>query len=140
MATNLAKFNAALSKAESKIQGDFEKFYRQVCLEVLTRVVFRTAVDTGRARGNWQLEINAPASGILDVEGAEGAMADLAISAAITKLGQISPFSIVHITNNVEYIYYLEYDRRSPQHPEGMLEITLTEMEKWLSGINTHIN
>lgn len=135
MPTNVEKFNAALIKAADRIHGDFNKFYKQVCLEVLTRIVLRTPVDTGRARGNWQLEIGAAASGILDVEGSEEAMADLAISKGIAKLGDIPPFSLVHITNNLEYISYLEYDKRSAQHPEGMTEITLTEMETWLSGI-----
>lgn len=135
MSTNVARFNAALDKASTKIHGDMNKFYRQVCLEVLKRIVYRTPVDSGRARGNWQVEIGRAASGVLDVEGTEEAMADFAMSAGITKLSQIPPFSLVHITNNLEYIYYLEYDRRSPQHPEGMTEITLTEMTTWLSGI-----
>jgi len=135
MPTNLKKFNSELSKASKKIQGDFEKFYRQVCLEVLMRIVLRTPVDTGRARGNWQIEIGRAAIGVLDVEGSENTMADFAINNGIKKLEDIPAFSLVHITNNLEYIYYLEYDRRSPQHPEGMLEITLTEMANWLSKI-----
>lgn len=133
--SNVAKFNAELEVAATKIRGDLNKFYRQVCLEVLKRIVLRTPVDTGRARGNWQLEIGRSASGVLSVEGSRGSMVDLAISSGITKLAQIPAFSLVHITNNVEYLYYLEYDRRSPQHPEGMVEITLTEMTTWLSGI-----
>lgn len=135
MSTNLNKFNRELTAAATKIHGDFKKFYKQVCLEVLTRIVFRTAVDTGRARGNWQVEIGHAALGTLDVTGSEDSMADYAISKGISKLGDIPPFSIVHITNNLEYISYLEYERRSAQHPEGMLEITLTEMQLWLSGI-----
>jgi len=49
-----------------------------------------------------------------------------------TKLDGIPPFSNLFITNNVEYISFLEYVRRSAQHPEGMVEVTLTEMRKWL--------
>lgn len=135
MSTNVQKFNTALDVASKKIHGDMNKFYRQVCLEVLKRIVLRTPVDTGRARGNWQLEIGRPASSSLLVEGSEGAMADLAISKGMSKLSQIQPFSLVHITNNLAYIYYLEYDKRSPQHPEGFLEITLTEMTTFLGTI-----
>ena len=133
--SSVAKFNLELEKAATKIRGDLNKFYRQVCLEVLKRIVLRTPVDTGRARGNWQLEIGRAASGVLSVEGSAGSMADMAISSGITKLAQIPPFSLVHITNNLEYIYYLEYEKRSQQFPEGMVEITLTEMTMWLSGI-----
>ena len=135
MPTNLAKFNAALDKSASKIRGDLQKFYRQVIMEVFRRIVFRTPVDTGRARGNWQMEKNRAAEGVLDFEGSEGEANAFAFNQAIQKLGDIPPFSLVHITNNVEYLFYLEYDKRSPQHPEGMVEITLTEMEAWISGI-----
>lgn len=135
MPTNLAKFNTELLVAEKKIHGDFEKFYKQVITEVLKRIVLRTPVKTGRARGNWQIEFGGPASGILDVTGSKSAMASLAISSGVQKLEDILPFSLVHITNNVEYISYLEYDKRSEQHPEGFLEITLTEMAIWLAGI-----
>jgi len=135
MLTNAARFNAELDKAATKIHGDFSKFYRQVCLEVLSRIVLRTPVDTGRARGNWQVEIGGAAGGILDVNGSRGAMTDFAISKGIAKLADIPAFSLVHITNNLEYISYLEDDKRSSQHPEGMVEITLTEMANWLSGI-----
>ena len=135
MGTNLVKFNAALDKASTKIHGDFQKFYRQVCLECLKRIVLRTPVDSGRARGNWQTEIGRAATTALLVEGSKGEMTDFSIGNAITKLADIPAFSIVHLTNNLSYIYYLEYDRRSPQHPEGMVEVTLSEMALWLSGI-----
>ena len=135
MSTNLENFNKVLDESSKKIHGDFEKFHRQVCLEVLKRIVYRTPVDSGRARGNWQTEIGRAAATSLLVEGTGGEMADFAMHNGISKLALIPAFSIVHITNNLEYIYYLEYDRRSSQFPEGMVEITLTEMTMWLSGI-----
>ena len=135
--SDLRAFNVELDKAAEKIRGDFKKFHKQVCLEVLKRIVYRTAVDTGRARGNWQVEVGRPASSSLLVEGSEEVMATFAMEKGIVKLADIPLFSIVHITNNVGYIYYLEYDRRSEQHPEGMVEITLTEMTIWLGGLGS---
>jgi len=135
MTTNLQKFNAELERAATKIKGDCEKFHKQVCLEVLRRIVLRNPVDTGRSRGNWMVELGRPAVGILDVQGSAGEMAETAINRGISKLSDIPPFSLVHITNNVEYLYYLEYDRRSKQAPEGMVEITLTELAHWLGNI-----
>lgn len=131
MGTNLQKFNSALSNAAKKIkEEDLKKFIRSVCLETFKRFVERTPVDTGRARGNWQVEINAPASGTIEKEQWESVFER---GSAI--LADIPPFSIVHITNNVEYVYYLEYVRRSQQHPEGMVEITLQEMRVWLKSV-----
>lgn len=135
MSTNVAQFNKVLEASAKKIHGDFEKFYKAVCIEVLKRIVLRTPVDTGRARGNWQVEIGAAASGTLEVKGSAGAMAGDVMSKGIAKLSDIPAWSIVHITNNISYLYYLEYDRRSSQFPEGMIEVTLSEMVTWLWGI-----
>jgi len=130
MSTNVIAFNVALEKATKKIDGDIQKFIKSVCLEVFKRFIMRTPIDTGRSRGNWQIEINRPAMGTVEEE-----MWDQVFERGSAKLAQIPPFSIIHITNNVPYIYYLEYVRRSRQHPEGMVEITLVEMRTWLSGI-----
>lgn len=135
LATNLQKFNRALQKSTDKIHGDMNLWYKTVILEVLRRIVLRTPVDTGRARGNWQVEIGSAASGTLEVTGSTGEMASFAINSGAAKLSLIPAFSLVHITNNLEYISYLEYDKRSPQFPEGMVEITLTEMANWVSSI-----
>jgi len=131
VATNVHSFNAALFAATKKIKkDDLIKFIRSVCLETFKRIVQRTPVDTGRARGNWQVEIDAPAAGTLEKE-----YWDSVIERGIEKLEDIPPFSVVHITNNVHYVYYLEYVHRSKQHPEGMVEITLQEMRVWLKSL-----
>lgn len=130
MGTNVEQFNAALDKATKKIDGDIQRFIKLVCLETFKRFIMRTAVVTGRARGNWQVEINRAATGEVDES-----LWSRVFERGAAKLAQIPPFSVVHITNNVEYIYSLEYVRRSRQHPEGMVEITLLEMRTWLSGI-----
>lgn len=126
--TNLAQFNAELDRVSKKmLDEDVVRFIQSVCFEAFRRIVLRTPIDTGRARGNWQIEINRPAEGIVDME-----LWSSVLERAATKLARIPPFSVVHITNNVEYVYYLEYVRRSKQHPEGMVEITLQELTVWL--------
>jgi hypothetical protein len=133
MPTNLAKFNDELTKAEQKITGDFKRFYKRVIAETFRRIVQRTPVDTGRAIGNWQISLGVQAGASLLVVDDESGQAT--IDREISKLDDIPLFSLVHISNNLEYISYLEYDKRSPKHPEGMVEITLTEMATWLSGL-----
>ena len=135
MSTNLKQFNDTLLVASKRIHGDMESFHKKVIFEVLKRIILRTPVDTGRARGNWQLETGGPAQGTLNVTGSSGEVASKALQNAVGTLSSITPYSLVHITNNVEYVYFLEYDRRSEQYPEGMVEITLTEMATWLFGV-----
>lgn len=130
MGTNLKQFNAALKKASKKFIGEnIVKFHKAVVLEAFTRIVKRTPVDTGRARGNWQLGINTSSNTILDVKIKDE---ETALRIGLQALTSITPFSIVHITNNLEYIYYLEYVRTSEQHPEGMVEVTIAELKAWV--------
>jgi len=130
MPTNLPAFNVAMEAAAKKVAGDEIKFYQSVCLEVFIRIIMRTPVDTGRARGNWQIEINQMAEGTVEEYSKEDD--DLTvILKQDSKLSSIQAFSVVHITNNVEYVYYLEYEKRSSQHPEGMVEVTVAEMKEW---------
>ena len=135
MGTNLHNFNASLETASKRIHGNMEDFHKKVILETLKRIVMRTPVETGRARGNWQVATGGPAQGTLNVTGGSGEMAAKSLKNAADKLSSVTPYSLVHLTNNVEYVYYLEYDRRSEQYPEGMTEITLSEMAAWLGTI-----
>lgn len=130
MSTNVSQFNTALVTASKKIHGDIRKFHKLVCIEAFKRIVQRTPVDTGRSRGNWQIEFYRQATGQV-----EKSLWPTVFERGLEKLEHIPPFSVVHITNNVDYIYYLEYTRRSEQHPEGMTEITLQELKTWLSKI-----
>jgi hypothetical protein len=121
----------ALERAAKKIKDeDVLRFIKQICLEVFRRFILRTPVDTGRARGNWQVEIGKAAEGIIE----EG-LWDQVLERGTVIIDKIPPFSVVHITNNVEYVFYLEYVRRSKQHPEGMVEITLQEIKTWLQSV-----
>lgn len=96
---------------------------QKVAMQVLTGVVLKTPVDTGRARGGWQLDIG-DYSGTperLDPTGA-AVFAD-----AARKLGALKFGERVVIGNNVHYITYLE-EGSSKQAPQGMVAITLAEV------------
>lgn len=126
MGTNVHQFN----KEVNGVVKDFTTkkaldFQRLVAMELFRRIILRTPVDTGRARGNWQITINAPPTEILEREGKQF---ESVINAELGKLNSIPMYSTVYITNNLDYIYYLEYDRRSPKSPDGMVEISLKEV------------
>ena len=81
-------------------------------------MVLKTPVDTGRARSNWNAGVNnvdpsvSPARDVTVLERAKAIISQLK--------GGDSYF----ITNNVDYIKYLE-EGSSDQAPEGMVAITL---------------
>ena len=87
------------------VQGTAEHFgrvQRAVALTALKHIVINTPVDTGRARGGWQVDIDAvpTGSGRIDKTGHE------TYSKPIPKVD--GPGHCINIANNVEYIGYLE--------------------------------
>jgi len=78
---------------------------RKATLQVLQGVVDGTPVDTGRARGNWQVTNDRPATGETqrtDIGGGETMFAGIAASSSIR------PFGVSWVANNVPYIEALE--------------------------------
>ena len=125
MATdNLAQFNREITQFAKSIPGKVTVMQKKVVLEALRRLVQKTPVDTGRARGNWQTTIGSPAEGQLDKKDLEG---DSTIVAGLVALAGLPPFQVVWISNNIDYIEELEHGH-SGQAPEGMLAITIEEL------------
>lgn len=97
---------------------------KKVGLQVLKGVVMKTPVDTGRARGGWHLDINV-------YEGApDGRTAPLGfdvLASANTALAGLKFGDSIIISNNVNYIIYLEAGW-SGQAPNGMFALTLEEV------------
>lgn len=97
---------------------------RALSLHALTGLVMRTPVDTGRARGNWQVSIASPRdgeTGVLDKGGAQAVAQGAGVIA-----GQRG-FQQVVIQNNVPYIERLN-DGHSQQAPAGYVEGTLASL------------
>ena len=95
---------------------------KKLSFQALTLIVKKTPVDTGRARGNWQVTIDfAPINSIDNTSIAE------VFSKANTELSKLKPFQNVYITNNVEYVIYLE-EGSSSQAPYGMVAISIQEL------------
>jgi hypothetical protein len=105
---------------------DFERFAkltnasldetgRAIVLELFGSTIKDTPVDTGRARGNWQTSMDSPATGETDRKGEGPALAEVSQQAASFGAGKI-----IYLTNNLPYIYRLEFLGWSQQSPDGM--------------------
>ena len=108
---------------EQRTTEELRTIMRKVALELFTRVIMRSPVDTGRFRGNWQVEIGSPASGVLDrfdVSGSE------AISEATSVVERWEGDTAIFLVNNLPYAMRLE-DGWSGQAAQGMVRVTLQE-------------
>lgn len=96
---------------------------QKIAGEVFRRVILRTPVDTGRARGNWQVTIGAPSD--LTLDGTDGGRSAV-LRAIETVRGWRLGSAAIYLTNNLPYIERLE-NGWSKQAPTGMVALTVAE-------------
>lgn len=119
----LEKINSVMQDAEKVFQGFAE--------EVGERMIDRTPVDTGRAKGNWQTTINATPNYALIRYDKEGVEVKEELKEVTSKA---TLEDTINITNCVTYTEGLEFGT-SKQAPEGMVRITVAEGEDILNDV-----
>lgn len=120
-----------------------KKALKALAFAFLSRVIQKTPVDTGRARGGWMsyLLSNQGVSGVGGAEAAALATLSAGDTQAVregVKQGSFterftSTEAFVAIVNGVNYIVLLEFGS-SDQAPAGMMRITFREMRVAGSG------
>ena len=121
----MSSFSFDLTVLDTFGKETLEQAPRKVALEVFSRVVKKTPVKTGRARGNWQVSVGSPVDGVLDVEDKGGGATISAITNGVESWEPIK--SAIFLSNNVPYIGKLERGGSQQQAPDGMVKTTLSE-------------
>jgi hypothetical protein len=122
---------ADLDKAyQKKVVEVAEDKMRQAGLILFGEIVNNTPVDTGRARGNWNIEINAVDDSITDEIDPNGNNANIKALSAIQRY-KLNDY--ITISNHLPYIERLN-NGYSSQAPAGMVEpsiqVTLSKLEE----------
>lgn len=100
---------------------------RKSALELFTDVVMDTPVDTGRARGNWQITFGQGATGVLEASGDkenDSASGSPTVQKITDALNADRSTLTIFLTNNLPYIKKLEYGW-SKKAARGMLRKNL---------------
>lgn len=97
-------FTAQVGDWAKKAKGAIDANVRSITIALFKGVILSTPVDTGRARGNWQTTVGAPASGIVEGTDPSGASA---IGSVLANQGGAG--KVTFLTNNLPYIGVLEY-------------------------------
>jgi hypothetical protein len=118
-----ATFSVNLNDVRRKIGDKVLVVQKKVALQCLEGIVNMTPVDTGRARGNWQVTIGSPKQGHDWERKDKGGSAT--IDQGRSTVNELSSPGTVYITNNLPYILALENGRSSTQAPQGMVRLTL---------------
>jgi hypothetical protein len=128
--TDVTAFNREIAEfADTLTPAAARTLIRKIGGKVLRGVVFKTPVDTGRARGNWIVSHGEPAQGETGlVDRGSGTDRRATIGEGDLELRKTEVGTTVWISNNVPYIRKLEHGH-SGQAPEGMVAVTLAEIE-----------
>jgi hypothetical protein len=119
----MTDFVANIARFVKKANGNVDLVVKKITFDVFSRVIRKTPVDTGRARGNWLCSTDNPLT--VQLSGARSAEATISDMGAIA-LRQPAG-GVVYLTNNLPYIHRLE-NGWSQQAPAGMVGTTLTEL------------
>jgi hypothetical protein len=130
-----ASFDKALDAAIAALPEMANDIKIRSALDLMNRIILMTPVDTGRARGNWQLTQRSPAEGEIPENDANVSSAETPPSAIMKQAEQTAtgsqPGDDIWISNNLPYIEVLE-EGHSKQAPHGMVALALVEVEQGL--------
>jgi hypothetical protein len=128
MSVDATGFANALRDLANTVSTRANEVIRKACIDLYTKIVMRTPVDTGRARASWQISTSGVGSNVW-----EGGASASEIASNINQ--NVSDFRVeinadtVTIYNNLEYISFLE-NGHSQQAPTGMVAVSLAEFEQ----------
>ena len=106
----MGKFAIDMEQFHVETMRDIDVIRRKVTLDVFSRVVKKTPVDTGETRGNWQTSVGAPILQTIDRDwDPTGEVGDQVMASRVT--------DPVFLSNNVPWILKLEFGRY-PNPPE----------------------
>lgn len=126
---SLGSFTMDMTRFVEKTKANMGKLIQKVVFDMARQIILRTPVDTGRAKGSWQVSFNSlPADEVrlFDKDGQE----------TIAKAGDVLSGYVdgdtIYIVSNLDYMVFLEYGS-STQAPQGMVRLTVAEFQEHLN-------
>ncbi len=118
-------FALDISRFAKKFGVQADTAGRKIILDLQSRVMRATPVDTGLLRSSWFVGAGAEPTDLPTVPDS-GAGAKAAAAATLTswKWGQVA-----YLTNNQVYAVPIEFGHSKKQAPEGMLRVTVASYQ-----------
>ena len=123
----MARWTLDLNKYAEKQENKILEIRKSFLFALYNSITFRTPIDTGRARGNWNVSVNS----------ADGATNENSKSPKYTSVSQMPNNrgdEPLFISNGLDYIERLEYGY-SKQAPNGMVGVTVSSADDTLEEI-----
>lgn len=122
----MSRFGTKLRAAHDRNMDKIDQISKKIMIDLDNKVVVRTPVDTGRARGNWIPSVGAATFTVTEVNDKSGQLSISASISAHMAAGKLAP---MFLTNNLPYIQKLE-NGHSQQAPMGMAKLSVQEVAK----------
>ena len=128
---NADQFSVELDRVLEQLKTDTQTFKRVFALNLLSRIVYRTPVDTGRARANWQVSNVSPNTNERKrfKKNQPNAVATDTVARGQKNIDKNKEGQSIWLANNLPYIERLESGTWSKQAPQGMVAISIEEEE-----------
>lgn len=114
--TNEREFLLSLSALPGDLQADVDKAHRLIGIAALQKVVLKTPVDLGEARGGWQAAIGQPSDAATANPDPTGASA---IANGLTVYAGVRGYVRSFITNGVPHAVVLDLGGYLPPNPSN---------------------
>lgn len=126
----MGSFTLDLTRFKQKTEQQMSQKVRDIVLDLYSRIVVRSPVDTGRYRANHSISLHSlPAGAVIEFEaGGTVSVHDKGQVLAAYKLGDT-----IFLFNNVEYALALEYGH-SQQAPQGVYRISVQDIVSHFGG------
>ena len=123
-------FTAQIAAFVEKANGNIDLVVRKIALDMFKSVIVKSPVDTGRFKGNWQVNIGSVPAGTVAIDDKAGTATIAKVTAATMNLkaGQV-----IYLVNNLAYARRLEYGH-SKQAPNGMVRLTIAQWNRVVEG------
>lgn len=129
MGKNAIAFSIKLKQALDETRDEMATVVQKIGIEALSRIVEKTPVKTGRARGNWSVSIGQPSSSTpIDTEDKTGSATIAKGTQEILTAYPDKGFPIISIYNSLPYILALEEGKGSFSGAK-MVALTKAELE-----------
>jgi hypothetical protein len=123
-------FSLNLARFAARAGVEMKQVVQKISMEAYKRIIYRTPVDTGRARANWGCTIGQPRAAI-QIESTDKS-GGATVAAMTGTVQQFPGDGSLFLVNNLAYIGVLESGDGSKQAPEGMVRVTMAEMAGFL--------
>ncbi|HEY0860671.1 MAG TPA: hypothetical protein VGE19_07160 [Pseudoxanthomonas sp.] len=123
-------FGLDIARFVEKAKAAPEQVVRKVGLDLASRVVLRSPVDTGRFRANWNVafgRVDTLTTPSTDKTGGK------TLERVRVQINGWTPGQDIYLTNSLPYAIPLEYGWSKKQAPQGMVRITVAEFQTFVN-------